>query len=100
MKHGARLGIVNLYSSELGNSRPPEKFAGAATHSEGQSAREVNEAEPPEKSIAVSPFESLSADPNNTFFADAIQDEILTDLSKHRGSWKKRCVSNPITRKL
>jgi TolB-like protein/Tfp pilus assembly protein PilF len=35
----------------------------------------------PEKSIAVLPFESLSADPNNTFFADAIQDEILTDLS-------------------
>ena len=34
-----------------------------------------------EKSIAVLPFESLSADPNNTFFADAIQDEILTDLS-------------------
>jgi TolB-like protein/Flp pilus assembly protein TadD len=33
-------------------------------------------------SIAVLPFESLSADPNNTFFADAIQDEILTDLSK------------------
>lgn len=35
----------------------------------------------PEKSIAVLPFENLSADPNNTFFADAIQDEILTDLS-------------------
>jgi TolB-like protein len=30
----------------------------------------------------VLPFESLSADPNNTLFADAIQDEILTDLSK------------------
>jgi eukaryotic-like serine/threonine-protein kinase len=43
------------------------------------SAPKVSEV--PEKSIAVLPFENLSADPNNTFFADAIQDEILTDLS-------------------
>jgi serine/threonine-protein kinase len=35
----------------------------------------------PDKSIAVLPFENLSANPENTFFADAIQDEILTDLS-------------------
>jgi TolB-like protein/Flp pilus assembly protein TadD len=34
------------------------------------------------KSIAVLPFVSLSADPNNAFFADAVQDEILTDLAK------------------
>jgi TolB-like protein/Tfp pilus assembly protein PilF len=82
VKHGAKLGIVNLYSSELGNSRPPQKFASEIPSSEGESAREVKEEEAPEKSIAVLPFESLSADPNNTFFADAIQDEILTDLSK------------------
>src|SRR5437763_13400511 len=25
VKHGAKLGIVNPYSSELGNSRPPQK---------------------------------------------------------------------------
>jgi serine/threonine-protein kinase len=81
VKHGAKLGIVNLYSSELGNSRPPQKFA-SETSSVGKSTREDNEEETPEKSIAVLPFESLSADPNNTFFADAIQDEILTDLSK------------------
>ena len=37
--------------------------------------------EVPEKSIAVLPFENLSADAENTFFSDAIQDEILTDLS-------------------
>jgi serine/threonine-protein kinase len=34
-----------------------------------------------EKSIAVLPFENLSEDATNTFFADALQDEILTDLS-------------------
>src|SRR5438477_5466336 len=82
VKHGAKLGIVNLYSSELGNSQLPQKFAGETTNSDGKSARGTSDADAPEKSIAVLPFESLSADPNNTFFADAIQDEILTDLSK------------------
>ena len=35
-----------------------------------------------EKSIAVLPFENLSADPNNVYFADGVQDEILTGLSR------------------
>ena len=36
----------------------------------------------PAKSVAVLPFESLSGDPNNAYFAEGIQDEILTRLSK------------------
>src|SRR2546427_7686157 len=36
----------------------------------------------PEKSIAVMPFENLSRDPDNAYFADGIQDEILTRVSK------------------
>ena len=36
----------------------------------------------PEKSIAVLPFENLSDDKSNAYFADGIQDEILTRLSK------------------
>ena len=36
----------------------------------------------PEKSIAVLPFENLSRDPDNAYFADGIQDEILIRLSK------------------
>src|SRR5713101_959916 len=35
-----------------------------------------------DKSIAVLPFENLSRDPDNAYFADGIQDEILTRLSK------------------
>jgi TolB-like protein/Flp pilus assembly protein TadD len=35
-----------------------------------------------EKSIAVLPFENLSRDPDNVFFTDGVQDEILTDLAK------------------
>src|SRR5258705_8448882 len=36
----------------------------------------------PEKSIAVLPFANLSSDQENAYFADGIQDEILTRLSK------------------
>src|SRR6266436_2221677 len=36
----------------------------------------------PEKSVAVMPFENLSRDPDNAYFADGIQDEILTRLAK------------------
>src|SRR5207244_3484483 len=37
---------------------------------------------PPEKSVAVLPFENLSKDEDNAFFAGGVQDEILTDLAK------------------
>jgi serine/threonine protein kinase len=36
----------------------------------------------PEKSIAVLPFENLSKDEENAFFAGGVQDEILTNLAK------------------
>ena len=36
----------------------------------------------PEKSIAVLPFDNLSRDPDNAYFADGIQDEILSTVSK------------------
>src|SRR5204862_5037860 len=35
-----------------------------------------------QKSIAVLPFENRSHDPDNAYFADGIQDEILTRLPK------------------
>jgi len=39
-------------------------------------------AEIPAKSIAVLPLENLSRDPDNAYFVEGIQDEILTRLSK------------------
>ena len=36
----------------------------------------------PRKSVAVLPFENFSADKQNAFFADGIQDDILTSLAK------------------
>src|SRR5437899_1873546 len=37
---------------------------------------------PPEKSIAVLPFSNLSTEQETAFFADGVQDEILTDLAR------------------
>jgi TolB-like protein/Tfp pilus assembly protein PilF/predicted Ser/Thr protein kinase len=37
---------------------------------------------PPEKSIAVLPFSNLSKEQENAFFADGVQDEILSGLAK------------------
>jgi TolB-like protein/class 3 adenylate cyclase len=42
----------------------------------------INEAPIPEKSIAVLPFENLSANQETGFFTDGAQDQILTNLSK------------------
>jgi TolB-like protein/Tfp pilus assembly protein PilF len=45
--------------------------------SAGSSTGEV-----PAKSIAVLPFDNLSRDPDNAFFTEGVQDEILTRLAK------------------
>ena len=49
---------------------------------ENASATRTEAATAPEKSIAVLPFENLSEDKQNAFFADGVQDEILTNLAK------------------
>ena len=45
-------------------------------------AAEIIAKSPPKKSIAVLPFENLSNDKANAYFADGIQEEILTRLSR------------------
>jgi TolB-like protein/Flp pilus assembly protein TadD len=46
------------------------------------SHRAKRDADLPEKSIAVLPFENYSDDKGNAFFADGIQDDLLTNLAK------------------
>ena len=46
------------------------------------STKQSGTTEVPEKSIAVLPFENRSEDKANAYFADGIQDEILTRLAK------------------
>src|SRR5881275_615340 len=105
VKHGVRLSVVNLYDDRFGNATLPRKFetvqkrrtrlrwaamtaallalaaivAGIVIFSRNR-VRSVLTA--PEKSIAVMPFENRSEDKANAYFADGIQDEILTRLSK------------------
>src|SRR5881394_1921729 len=105
VKHGVQVAIVNLLSEDVGNPQLPQKFqalkkqrarvrwaemaaallllAGIATAfvlNSKKSARSRSIV--PEKSIAVLPFENRSEDKANAYFADGIQDEILTRLSK------------------
>ena len=61
---------------------------GPTRESEGKSASLLRDykndsaATIPEKSIAVLPFENLSRDPDNAYFCEGVQDEILTRLAK------------------
>jgi len=48
----------------------------------GRTTTSVAGTELPAKSIAVLPFESLSEDKSNAYFAEGVQDEILTRLAK------------------
>jgi len=78
VKHGISLALSNLYSDEIGNPEQPKKFR--------TDERKVDIVTPtaPPKSIAVLPFENLSDDKANVYFADGIQEEILTRLSRIR----------------
>jgi TolB-like protein/Tfp pilus assembly protein PilF len=78
VKHGVSLSVVNLYTDQAGNSEPPQKFKGRALPDRGAASG----TRPEHKSIAVLPFENLSEDKANAYFADGIQEEILTRLSR------------------
>src|SRR2546423_6269352 len=105
VKHGMRVGIANLYADQVGNPQLPKKFQALKKHSarlrwavttaallvltlivagiaifSRYRARSTLAA--PEKSIAVLPFENRSEDKANAYFAEGIQDEILTRLAK------------------
>jgi adenylate cyclase len=78
VKHGLKISLVNFYTDDVGNAATPRAFAESAAKSPARGRTD-------EKSIVVLPFESLSADPENAYFADGIQEEILMLLSKIRG---------------
>src|SRR6476620_3269308 len=105
VKHGVRVSVTNLYSDEVGNPQLPKKFLALKKHrshvhwAEAAIALLVLAAvvgafifalrKPTrsslriaEKSIAVLPFENLSEEKANAFFADGVQDEILTHLAR------------------
>ena len=105
MKHRVRVSVVNLYDDQFGNAKLPQRFetaqkrrvrlywavtaaallalavivAGIVIFSRN---RERPTLAAQEKSIAVLPFDNLTGDKENAYFAEGIQDEILTRLSK------------------
>ena len=62
--------------------RGDPRFEKIVEESKQPIAVELIEKNAPEKSIAVLPFENLSKDEENAFFAGGIQDEILNNLAK------------------
>src|SRR5438477_10876365 len=60
VKHGVKLGIVNLYTSELGNPQPPEKLSHAQAASELTRFPHPQASSAPAKSIAVLAFVNMS----------------------------------------
>ena len=107
VKHGERITIFNFYTGEVGNPRRPAKFKqppeigpkgrkfpialvlvasviviGLLLFVLRQRSTTLMATTAPEKSIAVLPFENLSKEEENAFFAGGVQDEILNNLSK------------------
>ena len=110
VKHGVRLHVFNLCDERVGNSELPAKLKLAAaaripaqkkTYSTvlicvvaglvlagmfalwwKQKNGSPATVSVPDKSIAVLPFENLSEEKGNAFFADGMHDDILTSLTK------------------
>src|SRR5437588_3224278 len=77
VKHGVKVALFSLYSDQVGNRELPTKLT-----RDGARQEKVEPAPAvPRKSIAVLPFKNLSEDKTNVYFADGIQEEILTRLS-------------------
>ena len=57
-------------------------FVGRYSAMRNAAPRQSEAATVPPKSIAVLPFDNLSRDPDNAYFAEGVQDEILTRLAK------------------
>jgi serine/threonine-protein kinase len=101
VKHDVKIDIFNFYDGEVGKLQPPQKCLGRAGAKPSRwnwwiaagviaaallallaYKKRFADSDAHDKSIAVLPFVNMSADPQNAFFADGIQDDILTSLSK------------------
>jgi TolB-like protein/class 3 adenylate cyclase len=108
VKHGVKIDIVNLCFGGIGNSELPDRikesrrrqklarkkrlifgaaliltalFLAWAVYHQIRKRKSALAVIPP-KGIAVLPFENLSSEKENAYFADGVQDEILTNLAR------------------
>jgi TolB-like protein/Tfp pilus assembly protein PilF len=110
VKHGIKVSVTNLFGDDFGNAAVPAKFGAAIARrnatrkfqiglaigtvlllaagiiffrfKSGPHSPQITSAEIAPKSIAVLPLENLSDRKENAYFADGMQDEILSHLSK------------------
>src|SRR6266404_682725 len=105
VKHGVRIGVVNLCSDRVGNPEVPKKFRGlrkrraqmrwgmvagalllvAATVAafllvSRRPAPSISNVA--EKSLAVLPLVNTGGDPNNEYFSDGLSEELIAVLAK------------------
>src|SRR3954470_17242862 len=105
VKHGVRIGVVNLYRDDAGNAQPPKKFRtlrkrraamrwGMAAAAALLLAATVftfmlvgrrpvqSVANAVEKGLAVLPLVNMGGDPNNEYFSDGLSQELIAVLAK------------------
>ena len=108
VKHGVNVFLVNLYTDQAGNPQLPKKIkvaeqrvaatlrrrsiiVAAAVLLAALVALFIYKRQPfrsyggeliPQKSVAVLPLENLTEEKENAYFADGVQDELLSNLSK------------------
>ncbi len=71
--------VAAAIATALGK-HPEDRFESAQAFGEALSA-DLTEAAPADTSIVVLPFENLSPDPDNAFFADGLTEELIAELS-------------------
>ena len=76
-------GVVQALGKALGKT-PSDRFASAAAFAE-ELTEETTEGVSAIKAAAVLPFRSMSADPDDEFFADGITEEIINALAHLEG---------------
>src|SRR5438477_7607930 len=111
VKHGVKVDVVSFYDGTVGRAELPEKFKQLAKANRlavsrrvrwtviglaalvaiastiafwvsFRSSKQIPVIPISDKSIAVLPLENLSDEKENAYFADGVQDELLSNLSK------------------
>jgi TolB-like protein len=106
VKHGVRLGVVNLYRDGAGNPQLPKKLRASRLRQRRKQWATIASAvtllllagaafvffsraksiiAAPMRSVAVMPLVNTSDDPNNEYFSDGLSDELIAVLAKIPG---------------